>query len=299
MGLFKKEDYAKHEVIEKKLVFKKTELEDRGESDKKYFVFTEPGKRKEIYIHAGTRLIQSGPHFNGNGVFTIGYDMYGTPYYIIKGDEVWFRYRQSRIMHEGNGRTTNHSVPISSLGKQADPKLAFKSKPIKTPAFAKINWRDMTEKQKKKMLAWTKKQDKKGLKDPMSVDHTYWVYVTSKKKKGKSYDRSLSDPGKWLVFVNPENVKKVWGKIRRATEKGLLGDASKCSTAKPNPNSKGIDQVICVYTYDSNDVKDVMRIRKQLTKLGIEGKIPYKTDQAAREGKYSVRGHKRISKYYC
>jgi len=41
-----------------------------------------------------------------------------------------------------------------------------------------------------------------------------------------------------------------------------------------------------------------MRIRDELRNLGIIAKIPYKSDEDTMIGKYRVRGHTRISKYY-
>ena len=71
------------------------------------------------------------------------------------------------------------------------------------------------------------------------------------------------------------------------------------STARPNPNSGGPRKhVICVYTYDSEDKEDVMRVRASLRELGFVTPIAYKTDEATLEGRYEVKGHRRISKYY-
>jgi len=53
-----------------------------------------------------------------------------------------------------------------------------------------------------------------------------------------------------------------------------------------------------VYTYDSNDREDVMRIRTELRKVGIVSKIPYKTNKATLENKYSIKGDTKISTYY-
>lgn len=57
-------------------------------------------------------------------------------------------------------------------------------------------------------------------------------------------------------------------------------------------------KVICVFTYDSTDKEDVMRIRKELRKIGIEARIPYKTDNTTKQGKYSVKGNSNLSVYY-
>jgi len=91
----------------------------------------------------------------------------------------------------------------------------------------------------------------------------------------------------------------VWAKIKKATEEGKLGDSAKVATAKPNPNATNqATKVICVYTYDWTDEKDVKRVREELRILGITNKIPYKADEDTLSGKYRVRGDTRISKYY-
>ena len=131
---------------------------------------------------------------------------------------------------------------------------------------------------------------------PSEVTDVYWIYAV--RKRGK-YPKATPRSGKWLIFVDPENVEKVWAKIKKAVEEGKLGDSAKVSTAKPNPLAgKSKAHVICVYTYDWTDENDVKRIREELRKLGITHKIPYKADEDTLKGKYRITGHRRISKYY-
>lgn len=131
---------------------------------------------------------------------------------------------------------------------------------------------------------------------PSEVTDSYWVYA--KRKKGE-YPKSTPRSGKWLVFINLENVDEVWAKIKNAVEEGRLGDSAKVATAKKKPLYEDSNvKVICVYTYDWADEKDVRRIREELKKLGITNKIPYKTDQDTYDGKYLINGNKNISKYY-
>ena len=81
-------------------------------------------------------------------------------------------------------------------------------------------------------------------------------------------------------------------------EGGRLGQEVKVSTPKPKSADIGYkkaEHVICVYTYDWTDKKDMKRIREELRKLGITNKIPYKTDDDPR---YAARGDKGISRYY-
>jgi hypothetical protein len=96
-----------------------------------------------------------------------------------------------------------------------------------------------------------------------------------------------------------EELDAAWAKIRKATEAGLLGNSSKAATALPNPNAADpTKRVICVYTYDSDDLDDVFRVRQALRHLGFDRPIPYKTDRATLEGRYQVKGYQRISLYY-
>ncbi len=131
---------------------------------------------------------------------------------------------------------------------------------------------------------------------PSKVKEAYWL---SAERMTGSYPESTERSGKWLVFVKIKDVNKVWAKIKEATENGKLGERSKVSTGKQNPNAGDLDtKVICVYTYDWADGGDVHRIREELRKLGITQKIPYKADSDTTSGKYRVAGDKNISKYY-
>jgi len=131
---------------------------------------------------------------------------------------------------------------------------------------------------------------------PSEVTEVYWIY--SIRRKGE-YPKSTVRSGKWLIFVDKEDVDEIWAKIKKATEDGKLGDSSKVGTAKQNPNATNPDtKIICVYTYDWTDEKDVRRVRTELRKLGILNKIPYKADEDTLAGKYRIKGHRKISKYY-
>jgi hypothetical protein len=170
----------------------------------------------------------------------------------------------------------------------------------KTPAEKKKTVKKPTLTIKKHLsISTTKRQNLDDFfsdKNPSEVTDVYWIYAS--RQKGK-YPGSGENSGKWLVFISVDNVDAIWKKIKLATETGLLGGASKVSTAKPNPNATDSNmKVICVYSYDYTDKDDVMRIRQELRKIGIENKIPYKTDNATRQGQYQVKGNTRISVYY-
>ena len=131
---------------------------------------------------------------------------------------------------------------------------------------------------------------------PSKVHDAYWLCA---ERKFGEYPEHAERGGKWLIFVPVVAIDEVWARIRDATERGILGGSAKASTARPNPNAADPKaRVICVYTYDCTDEKDVMRVRAQLRSLGITAKIPYKADDDTFAGKYSKRGDKRISRYY-
>lgn len=99
-----------------------------------------------------------------------------------------------------------------------------------------------------------------------------------------------------------EQVDEVWTKIKSAVENGLLGNAAKVASiygARLDKVTGKKRQVICIYTYDWTDKKDVMRVRDELRKLGITETLSYKTDAGTMAGKYHHRGDKNISKYHA
>lgn len=74
---------------------------------------------------------------------------------------------------------------------------------------------------------------------------------------------------------------------------------AKVATAKKNPNARSSNsRVICVYTYDWNDERDVKRIREALINIGITRKISYKANEDTEQGKYRVDTSEKLSKYY-
>ncbi len=140
-----------------------------------------------------------------------------------------------------------------------------------------------------------KKATSRPPRTPSQTHDDYWVTADAPDDQRPYTERS----GKWLIFVPLDELDDAWEKVRKATEEGLLGDCSKAATALPNPNAADpTKRVICVYTYDSDDREDVMRVRQALRDLGFTRPLPYKTDRATRQGRYQVNGHKRNSLYY-
>ena len=104
---------------------------------------------------------------------------------------------------------------------------------------------------------------------------------------------------KWLLFVSTQRIDLVWRTIRAETLAGRLGVAAKVATAMKNPNATS-DRVklICVYTYNADDLIDVRRVRERLRELGFLKKLPYKTDAATGAGKYTAQGDTNVSMLY-
>lgn len=85
---------------------------------------------------------------------------------------------------------------------------------------------------------------------PFESNWGYWLFAS--RQKGK-YPKRTQNGGKWLIFVNEEEVDAVWSRINNATEQGRLGQELKVSTPKPKSSDIGYkakEHVICVYTYD-------------------------------------------------
>jgi hypothetical protein len=109
----------------------------------------------------------------------------------------------------------------------------------------------------------------------------YWIPHFSKHE----YPSHTSLGGKWLVFCTKENVDETWENICKAQDKKLLGDSSKVATALSSLRYKD-KHVICIYTYDSSDMGDVMRVREGLKSIGFTEPLKYKRDIETIKGVY-------------
>jgi Basophilic leukemia-expressed protein Bles03 len=98
--------------------------------------------------------------------------------------------------------------------------------------------------------------------------------------------------GKWLIFLEQDQVDEGWRRVRDDTCAGLLGFSAKVSTAKPNPESRDLRKVIYVYTKDWADETDVMRVRERLRERGFTERIGYKRNIETFRGEYSQKGKK-------
>lgn len=111
-----------------------------------------------------------------------------------------------------------------------------------------------------------------------------------------TYPDDTERSGKWMIYWKPEDVDDGWNRICDALREGRLGYAAKAATT-PKQWRKGLFYVTLVYTYDSDDVDDVRRVREELRQLGVTQKIGYKEDRETAQGHYSSSG-KPVSKYW-
>ena len=133
---------------------------------------------------------------------------------------------------------------------------------------------------------------------PSTVSEVYWIYST---RREVGYPKPTERSGKWILTGDAARIDEVWAKVKVDTEEGRLGGWSKVATAKSNPTAPDpAVRAICVYTYDSDDVGDVMRIRRQLRELGVGEKIGYKTDERTMAGAYVSAGYapEQLRKYF-
>lgn len=120
---------------------------------------------------------------------------------------------------------------------------------------------------------------------PSSITTEPWVMVHS--HDHDEYEDTGRE-GKWMIFRSIDEADKLWSScIELATEDGHLGISAKVATSYPNPLAKDPKtRLICVYTYDHEDVEDVNRVREKLRELGIEETLYYKTEQATAQRRY-------------
>ncbi|KAI7084857.1 hypothetical protein KC356_g6374 [Hortaea werneckii] len=75
--------------------------------------------------------------------------------------------------------------------------------------------------------------------------------------------------GKWMLFPSPDDLPRTWRLVAEATAAGKLGPATKVATH--DPSSTKPERVICVYTFDFTDIKDVRRVLHELAESGLCG----------------------------
>ena len=129
---------------------------------------------------------------------------------------------------------------------------------------------------------------------PSKTTQMYWIVQDAPDSPPEAIEDEKA--GKWLIFLEPDQIDVSWKMVRDATVEGTLGISTKVSTAKPNPESRDNQKVIYVYTKDWADEADVMRVRQKLKDLGFVDRIGYKRNIETFAGEYAKKG-KRVTYY--
>ncbi|KAH6653734.1 hypothetical protein BKA67DRAFT_562947 [Truncatella angustata] len=73
--------------------------------------------------------------------------------------------------------------------------------------------------------------------------------------------------GKWMLFCSVHTVNEVWGIVAKATSNNELGIAAKVATRWRDDTRT--ERLVCVYTADFADKRDVERVALKLQELGL------------------------------
>lgn len=109
--------------------------------------------------------------------------------------------------------------------------------------------------------------------------------------------------GKWMLFPMPDDVDRVWAIVAKGTLEGRLGSAAKVATADSDDGKPA--RLICVYTEDFTDVKDVKQVLKEMRRLNLVGIeqgakwVYYKCDAYTYLGINSNNDYKLKASKYC
>lgn len=77
--------------------------------------------------------------------------------------------------------------------------------------------------------------------------------------------------GKWMLFPSPADVDRIWATVCQGVLDGKLGPAAKVATADDVGLEGGGERgrLVCVYTADFSDIKDVKRVLLSLKEMGL------------------------------
>jgi hypothetical protein len=116
---------------------------------------------------------------------------------------------------------------------------------------------------------------------PSQETEQYWIVAVSPNNQDKT-----PYAGKWLLYVSLSELDSTWLKIKTATENGSLGISAKSATMRDSPNGAPKNKVICVYTKDCRDIKDIEHVLEVLRDMSFQGRLFYKEDLATIIGNY-------------
>lgn len=85
------------------------------------------------------------------------------------------------------------------------------------------------------------------------------IYAAAKEKGCTS--------GKWMLFPTADDVNRIWSLVATATANGELGHAAK--VAADDGSGNATPRLVCVYTEDFSDMRDVRRVLGRLVDMGL------------------------------
>jgi hypothetical protein len=117
-----------------------------------------------------------------------------------------------------------------------------------------------------------------------------WSWALAKGCKG------TPRTGKWMLWPKGEEAIEVWRVICELTCSHELGIQAKMSCVE-NRELSG-ERLICVYTYDSDDMEDLQRVVDKLrSSIDPKHRLIYKEDSMTRADFYQD-ADRRVSKWY-
>jgi hypothetical protein len=89
-----------------------------------------------------------------------------------------------------------------------------------------------------------------------------------------------------MIFLPPREHDVAWRYIVAAVLADRLGPSAKAATSEWNYRRDDEERLICVYTHDWQDRRDLLRVLKELRSMGFAGRLTYKTDADTERGIY-------------
>lgn len=123
--------------------------------------------------------------------------------------------------------------------------------------------------------------EKEARGEQPSIVNSIPSWIWAEREQG-TYPDDTERNGKWMVFPKTEEVDLIWWKIDGAVRASHLGSAAKVWPM----GTPGEEHVICIYTYDSDDKTDLLRILSAIRGLGINHRAMYKEDRETFAGNY-------------
>lgn len=108
---------------------------------------------------------------------------------------------------------------------------------------------------------------------PSNTQHVPWLIQVAPGRRFESTDQS----GKWCVYRTTDGIDTAWRVVRALVTNDVLL-AAKVSTRQAVDAGGYGQHVICVYIPDSQDWKEVLRVREILSAVGFEERLQYRRD---------------------